>query len=105
MKQPTFQPICTADEIAIGDSQMFVVGQIAIAVFNVKGEFFALRNECPHAGASLAHGKLEGDVIRCRIHHWGFCVRDGTYVDEEKPTFDAKTIPLRLRDGMIEVAV
>ena len=30
-----------------------------IAVFNVKGEFFALANRCPHQGGSLCEGTLD----------------------------------------------
>ena len=84
---------------------MFVVNDVAVALFNVGGTFYALRNECPHAGASLAHGTLEGDIVRCRIHHWGFCVRDGRYVDEPKPQFNAVTLPVRVRNSKIEVAL
>ena len=44
-----------------------VVAETMIGVFHVGGRFFALANECPHEGASLAHGIIEGDTVRCRI--------------------------------------
>lgn len=84
---------------------MHVVGDRPIAVFHVGGEFYALDDRCPHAGASLARGYLEGDVVSCRIHHWRFCIRDGKYVDQELPNYDARSYPVRVLDGMIQVDV
>lgn len=100
---PNFKAICRADEIPEGEARMFSVDEQVIGIFNVGGKFHALDNRCPHAGASLAHGFIDGDVVTCRIHHWRFCIRDGKYVDEDKPHFDARTFPLRQIDGMIEV--
>jgi 3-phenylpropionate/trans-cinnamate dioxygenase ferredoxin subunit len=64
-----------------------------IVVFNIKGEFFALANRCPHQGGSLFHGRLtglvessepgkyrysrQGEIIRCPWHSWEFDVRTG----------------------------
>lgn len=33
----------------------------------------------PHEGASLAHGIIEGNTVRCRIHHWRFCIRTARF--------------------------
>lgn len=84
---------------------MFAVGEQLLAIFHIGGEFYALDDHCPHAGASLARGLIAGDIVSCRIHHWRFCARDGKYVDEDKSHFDARTFPVRLVDGMIEVAL
>ncbi len=100
-----FRTVCKADEIAVGQAKAFVIDQTSVAVFNVDGEFFALRDACPHAGASLALGTLTEDVVRCRIHHWGFCVRDGIYVDDANPHFNAKSVALRVVGDEIQVAV
>lgn len=84
---------------------MFHVDQTAVGVFHVGGEYYALGNSCPHAGASLAHGSIEGELVRCRIHHWGFCLRSGTYVDEDKPRYNAHSYPIRIVDDQIQVCV
>ena len=65
----------------------------SIVVFNIKGEFFALANRCPHQGGSLYHGRLtglvesrepgkyhytrRGEILRCAWHGWEFDVRTG----------------------------
>ena len=93
---PDFHTICQANEIPEGEARMFVVNDVMVGVFHIDGQFFALDNRCPHAGASLAGGVIEGDTVRCRIHHWRFCIRDGTYLDEDKPRYDVCTFPVRV---------
>ena len=84
---------------------MHVVGERMIAIFRVDGALYALNDQCPHAGASLARGNIDGDIVTCRIHHWRFCIRDGKYVDQDRPHFDARSFPVRIVDGIIEVDV
>jgi nitrite reductase (NADH) small subunit/3-phenylpropionate/trans-cinnamate dioxygenase ferredoxin subunit len=100
-----YQTVCKVGEIPEGEARIFYVGQIAVGVFHVGGEYYALENDCPHAGASLARGSIEGEVVRCRIHHWGFCLRSGTYIDENKPNYNAKSYPLRIVDDQVQVCV
>jgi nitrite reductase/ring-hydroxylating ferredoxin subunit len=63
-----------------------------IAMFSVDGELFAFDDACPHVGASLGNGKLEGKLVTCPAHKWQFdittgeCITvdrcdDGCYVD------------------------
>ena len=48
-----------------------------MAVFRVGERWFALRDACPHMGASLAEGELDGLRVACRWHGWKFDLRDG----------------------------
>jgi vanillate O-demethylase monooxygenase subunit len=32
------------------------------------GQVIALQDRCPHRGALLSHGRLEGDNVRCMYH-------------------------------------
>ncbi len=49
----------------------------SIAVFRLGERLCAIRDECPHAGASLADGVLDGSVITCPRHGSQFDVRTG----------------------------
>ncbi len=49
----------------------------SIVVMRVGGRLHAIRDECPHAGASLADGTLEGPVITCPRHGSQFDVTTG----------------------------
>ncbi len=101
---PRFQTVCLAAEVASGESKMVHVDGQMIGLFNVDGEFLAVHNECPHAGASLAHGNIDRDVVSCRIHHWRFCLRSGRYLDEDKPEFNARTFATRVVNGEVQVS-
>ncbi len=85
--------VATVDEILPGGRKIVEVAGRSIGVFNVGGEFFALRNQCPHAGGPLCKGVLSGFVrsempgeydyvrrgefLRCPWHQWEFDVRTG----------------------------
>ena len=66
-----------ADAIRPGHSQAYRVGRYAVAVFNVGGEFFAIENVCPHQGAPLTDGWMDGPLVTCSWHAWCFDVRTG----------------------------
>jgi nitrite reductase/ring-hydroxylating ferredoxin subunit len=83
----------TVDEIAPGRRKIVTLEGRSIGVFNVNGSYFAIRNTCPHQGASLCLGDLYGTlesggpgeyrydpdlvVLRCPWHGWEFDVRTG----------------------------
>jgi nitrite reductase/ring-hydroxylating ferredoxin subunit len=85
--------IAKVGDIPPGERKIVKVAGRSIGVFNVGGEFFALRNQCPHAGGPLCEGVLSGfvrssvpgeydyvrrgEVIRCPWHQWEFDVRTG----------------------------
>ena len=54
--------IASLREFPAGSRKLVDVRGRKIAVFNVKGEFFALANRCPHQGGSLCDGRLTGLV-------------------------------------------
>jgi 3-phenylpropionate/trans-cinnamate dioxygenase ferredoxin subunit len=103
--------VARADEIPPGQRKIVAVGDLSIGVFNLGGEFFALRNRCPHQGGPLCEGLLwglweapapgeikysrPGEILTCGWHGWEFDVRTGqSYCD-----------PRRLRTRAYEVHV
>ena len=62
------------------------VGEKHIALFKVNGAVYALNAICPHAGAFLDMGYLDGHIITCPLHGWDFDVRDG-----KSPTYQIQT--------------
>ena len=73
-----------------------------IVVFNVKGEFCATSNFCPHKGAPLAEGILCGSVIECEWHGWQFDVRTGECltVEDRITTYRVDVV-----DGVVNVVL
>lgn len=51
-----------------------------IAVYHVGSRFCAVRDVCPHAGATLSDGTIEGTIITCPLHGSQFDVCSGDRV-------------------------
>lgn len=76
-----------------GERCIFEAEGRSIGIFNVGGEFFALRNSCPHQAAPLCLGSIkgmtmpskpgeyvwarEGEILRCPWHGWEFDIKTG----------------------------
>jgi 3-phenylpropionate/trans-cinnamate dioxygenase ferredoxin subunit len=85
--------VAAARDIPPGGRRLVSVRGRPIAVFNLKGEYFALLNRCPHQGGSLCEGAITGlvladqpgeyryervgEIIRCPWHGWEFDIRTG----------------------------
>jgi nitrite reductase/ring-hydroxylating ferredoxin subunit len=56
-----------------------------IAVFNVKGQYYAIDDECTHAGGPLSEGEVEGTVVTCPWHGGKFNITNGEVLGEPAP--------------------
>ena len=66
------------DKLPAPGSRSFVRdGDLSLALFSVNGELYALDDSCPHGGASLVMGKLDGFRVRCPAHGLAFDIRTG----------------------------
>lgn len=88
--------VCPVEALPPGSRTIVDVEGREIGVFNVDGEFYAIRNVCPHQLAPLAAGVLtgemtapevgayeltrQGEVIRCPWHGWQFDLKTGESV-------------------------
>ena len=52
--------VATVDEIPPGERKIVELEGRSLGVFNIDGEFYAVRNICPHQGAPLCEGRLTG---------------------------------------------
>lgn len=100
-------------------------GRAGIGVFNVNGQFHALRNLCPHKSGPLCTGNVfgrivadappsgrallvddyhverDGEIIRCPWHLWEFDVVSGACLVDD--TMRVKTYPVAIEDGQVVV--
>lgn len=60
-----------------GGRALFEFDGRSLALFNVEGELYAIDDSCPHQGASLCGGRLDGRVIQCCAHGLRFDLRNG----------------------------
>lgn len=106
--------VARAAEIPEGSNKVIAINGRDIVVFNVKGEFFALRNRCPHEGAPLDKAACvarltspepgvflrsrEGELLRCPWHGWEFDIRTGqSWFDPKR--VKVKSYPVAVETG------
>ena len=69
--------VCARSELLPGEFRIAWDGDVAIAVFNIDGELYAIEDVCTHDGGDLATGDLHGYEIECPRHGARFDVRTG----------------------------
>jgi nitrite reductase/ring-hydroxylating ferredoxin subunit len=100
--------VATVAEIPPGRRKIVEVAGRSIGVFNVNGEFLAIRNRCPHESGPLCEGRLvgflvsdrpgeyrhsrPGEILRCPWHGWEFDLRTG------QSWFDPRRVRVRRYD-------
>ena len=94
------QPVILAsvNDVPEGERKEFTVGDKKIAIFNIKGQCYALNAICPHRGGPLIRGTLDGYRLRCPIHGWSFDIRTGN--SNGRP-HNLDVFPLRCEDGRL----
>ena len=76
--------VADASDIPPSRGQRVEAGGLAIAVFNLDGQFFALEDTCPRDDGSLSQGDLFGDLVQCPIEACKYELATGKCI-----TFDA----------------
>ena len=75
--QPQWTDVLGEQQLAEGGRWFARRGEHEIALFRVQGTVHAIADSCPHNGASLATGQLEGTTIKCRAHGLRFDITTG----------------------------
>jgi NAD(P)H-dependent nitrite reductase small subunit len=87
--------VASIGEIPTGAGRLVEVGGEEVALFNFNGEYYAISDLCPHRGASLAEGFLDGGKIFCPLHCFDFSLKTG----------ECGTVPsLRVRTYEVKIA-
>ena len=70
------------------------IGETLIALYNVKGKYYATADVCPHEFALLSDGYVEDDVVECPLHQARFHIPTGKVLDppaeDDVPIFPVK---------------
>ena len=71
------QPVAKRSELPEGSGKVVTYKGTRVALFDVGGEVYAIADTCPHVGASLASGFVEGEAVVCPWHAAKFDLRTG----------------------------
>ncbi|WP_448640369.1 bifunctional 3-phenylpropionate/cinnamic acid dioxygenase ferredoxin subunit [Geodermatophilus sp. URMC 63] len=100
-------PVCPTSALPPGEALRVsadVTADVAIAVFNADGEFFAIDDTCTHQDASLADGWLEGCTVECPLHASCFDLRTGQPSGPPAKT-PVRTHAVSVVDGVVHVSL
>ena len=83
-----FENVGAVSDFELGCGKAVPVDGRMVAVFRLEDGWYAIDDLCPHMGASLAEGYVEGKCVTCPWHAWRFSVDDGAWEDNPKITVD-----------------
>ncbi len=84
-----FVKVADKKQLRDGDVIGVAVGDESVALGLTEGNYFAILDQCPHAGAPLSGGYLSGKVLTCPFHAWEFDVTTGVCLH-----FSAAKVPV-----------
>jgi nitrite reductase/ring-hydroxylating ferredoxin subunit len=102
-RQSSSVEICSADQLWDGEMECFRAGGTSVLLCRINGQFHAFQGHCPHQGAALVEGELNGGVLVCAAHQWQFDATNGQGVNPRSARL--KSFPVRVveRKVMVEV--
>ena len=96
-----FHTVCRVEDLAEGEGKTVEVAGKLLAVFFLRGQYYAIDDVCPHMGASLADGYVEEGIVTCPWHAWRFRLSDGAWADN--PRLKIGCYPVRIENGAVQV--
>ena len=98
--------VCPLDELPPGEVKIVHAGELALGVYNLDGELYAIEDRCSHDDGPLCEGDFDLE------EGYAVCPRHGAHIDIRTgraltlpAVLPVDTFPVRVEDGMIKVAV
>lgn len=87
----TSQTIATTTDLPPGGRKCLTIGGIDMTLLNVGGEYYGVKNACPHMQNSIGQGRLGVSrtgqpTIECPFHSWTFELASGERTIPPVPT-------------------
>ena len=98
--------VCPVEELPPCSVKIVYAGAIAVGVYNLNGEYYAIEDRCSHDDGPLAEGDFDCDdgVAICPRHGANIDIRTGRALT--LPAVEpVKTFPVHVRDGWIKVEI
>ena len=98
--------VCPVEELPPGHVKIVFAGSLAIGVYNLNGELFALEDRCSHDDGPLCEGDFDAEegIAICPRHGANIDIRSGRALT--LPAVEpVDTFPVRLEDGFVKVEV
>jgi len=92
------------DELPPGSVKIVYAGSLAVGVYNLGGEYFALEDRCSHDDGPLCEGEFDPDdgVAICPRHGANIDIRTGRALT--LPAVESvDTFPVQVVNGIVKV--
>ncbi|MHC8309737.1 Rieske (2Fe-2S) protein [Pseudomonas sp. GT1P32] len=96
-------PVPAGKHPQAGGRALFEFDDKSLVLFNVEGDLFAIDDSCPHQGASLCGGRLEGRVIQCCAHGLRFDLHSGYLLNST--AVKVANYPVEIIDGQAFIVI
>lgn len=94
--------VAAAGEVPPLSGKLVEVAGQQIALFNLGDVFYAINDLCPHRGAPLSEGYLEGETVLCAWHCFDFSLRTGA--SETVPGLRVATYEVKVEGDEVFIA-
>jgi 3-phenylpropionate/trans-cinnamate dioxygenase ferredoxin subunit len=98
--------VAPVDELPPGSVKIVRAGQVAVGVYNLDGEYYAIEDRCSHDDGPLAEGDFDAEdaVVVCPRHGSRFDIRTGRPLT--LPAYEpVETFPVVVDDGWVKVEI
>jgi 3-phenylpropionate/trans-cinnamate dioxygenase ferredoxin component len=98
--------VAPVDELPPGSVKIVRAGQVAVGVYNLGGEYYAIEDRCSHDDGPLAEGDFDPEdaVVVCPRHGSRFDIRTGRPLT--LPAYEpVETFPVVVEDGWVKVEI
>ena len=98
--------VCPLAELPPGSMKIVEAGPVAVGVYNVDGELYALEDRCSHDDGPLVEGEWEVETAQviCPRHGARFDIRSGRALT--LPAYEpVETFVVRVEDGIVKLEV
>src|SRR5581483_7308521 len=99
-----FTKVATVGEVPAGRGKQVTVNGRRLALFKVGGAYYAIDDTCPHRGAPLSEGDVEGSEVVCPWHAASFDLTTGAHLSPPA-TSGVACFPVRVVGDEIQVDV
>jgi 3-phenylpropionate/trans-cinnamate dioxygenase ferredoxin component len=96
--------VCPVEELPPGSVKIVYAGSIAVGVYNLGGEYYALEDRCSHDDGPLCEGDFDAEegIAICPRHGANIDIRTGRALT--LPAVEpVDTFPVRVDDRMVKV--
>ncbi len=84
-----------------GEKTSCLVDGKKILLVNIEDKIYAYEDRCAHQGVALSEGRLEGETLTCRAHHWEYDVCTGKGINPKSARLSG--VSVKVQDGDILV--